>query len=224
MKTEQLIESLAATITPARAGRLTWRLAAAAGCGTLAGLALATGWLGLEGLSDLAARPRFWLRLALLAGLVWSLAGLVEDLARPGALLRLERPAMIVGVAAVLALGQLALSPAAMRVQLVMGSSWAACPCRVAAIALCALPLILLAMRSGAPTRLRWSGAAAGALSGALGAMLYALVCQEPGLAFVVLWYGAGILAMTVLGAMIGPFVLRWRDVRPAGRGSGRAA
>lgn len=224
MKTELLIDSLATTLTPARARRLTRRLAVAATAGGLAGLALATGWFGLEGLPALAARPQFWARLGLLAGLVWGLAGLVEDFARPGAPRRPERLLMVVGLAVLLALGQLALSPAPLRPQLVMGSSWAACPCRVAAIALCALPLILAAMRTGAPTRLLWAGAAAGALSGALGAMLYALFCREPGLAFVVLWYGAGILAMTALGAMVGPIALRWRDAPPAGRREGRTA
>lgn len=216
MKTEQLIETLAATITAAKAPRLTWRLAAAVAAGGLAGLVLATGWFGLEGLPDLAARPYFWLRLGLLGGLVWGLTGLVEDLARPGATPR-PGPLLIVGgVMALLALGQLALSPTMLWPQFVMGSSWTACPCRVVAIALCALPFVLVAMRTGAPTRPRRAGAAAGALSGALGAALYALFCREPGLAFVVLWYGAGILAMTALGAMIGPITLRWRDSRAA--------
>ncbi len=222
MKTDQLIDSLATSIAPAQARRLTWRLVAAAAAGSLAGLVLATGWFGLDGLPDLVARPRFWVRLAVLASLAWGLAGLAEDLARPGALPRSRRLLVIVGVMAVLALGQLALTPAALRPQLVMGSSWAACPWRVAAIALCALPLVLAAMRTGAPTHLRSAGAAAGALSGALGAVLYALVCREPGLAFVVLWYGAGIVATAALGAMIGPMALRWRDAPPAGPGEGR--
>jgi hypothetical protein len=215
MKTGQLIESLAASVPPARARRLTWRLAAAAAAGGLVGLALAIGWFGLDRLADLVVRPHFWVRLALLAGFAWGSASLVEDFARPGATARTGRLVIVGGLLTVLALVQLALAPAALRPQLVMGSSWAACPWRVAAIALCALPLVLAAMRTGAPTHLRWAGAAAGALSGALGAMMYALFCREPGLAFVVLWYGAGILAMTALGAMVGPIALRWRD-RPA--------
>lgn len=215
MKTGQLIESLAASVPPARARRLTWRLAAAAAAGGLVGLALAIGWFGLDRLADLVVRPHFWVRLALLAGFAWGSASLVEDFARPGATARTGRLVIVGGLLTVLALVQLALAPAALRPQLVMGSSWAACPWRVAAIALSALPLVLAAMRTGAPTHLRWAGAAAGALSGALGAMMYALFCREPGLAFVVLWYGAGILAMTALGAMVGPIALRWRD-RPA--------
>lgn len=45
-----------------------------------------------------------------------------------------------------------------------------------------------------------------------MGAVLYALVCREPGLAFVVLWYGAGIALATTAGALIGPWILGWSD------------
>jgi hypothetical protein len=212
MNTEQLIDSLAATVAPAPARRLTRRLLAALAAGGIAGLLLVTGWFGLDGLFGLVARPYFWLRLGLLAGLVWVLSGLAEDVSRPGARPRLRRVLVISGIMAALSLVQLGLSPAARWPGLVMGSSWAACPYRVVAIALCALPFVFLALRSGAPTQPWRAGAAAGALSGALGATLYALFCREPGLAFVVLWYGAGVAATAGLGAILGPILLRWRD------------
>lgn len=224
MKTDQLIDSLATTVAPAPAPGLTRRLVAATVAGSAVGLALASSWFGLESLADLVASPRFWLRLALLAGLTWAMAGMAEDLTRPGAAPRPRWLLTIVGVMAVLAFAQIALAPATLRPQLVMGSTWVACPWRVAAIALCTLPLVLAAMRTGAPTRLRWAGAAAGALSGALGATLYALVCREPGLAFVVIWYGTGILITAALGAMIGPIALRWRDAAPADSSEGGGA
>lgn len=212
MKTDQLIESLSASVAPASPRRLTVRMAAAMVGGGLAGLALTAGWLGLETLPALTAKPFFWLRLALLAGLVGALLPVAETLARSAARPTLWPLAAMVGLMVALAAVQLAAADRTSWSTLVMGSSWKACPYRVAAIALCAFPFFALAMRSGAPTSPSRAGGAAGALAGALGAVLYALVCREPGLAFVVLWYGAGIALATTAGALIGPWILGWSD------------
>lgn len=212
MKTDQLIESLSASVAPASPRRLTVRMAAAMVGGGLAGLALTAGWLGLETLSALTAKPFFWLRLALLAGLVGALLPVAETLARSAARPTLWPLAAMVGLMVALAAVQLAAADRTSWSDLVLGSSWKACPFRVAAIALCAFPFFALAMRSGAPTSPSRAGGAGGGLAGALGAVLYALVCREPGLAFVVLWYGAGIALATTAGALIGPWILGWSD------------
>jgi hypothetical protein len=77
-----------------------------------------------------------------------------------------------------------------------------------------AVPLLittLAATRSLAPTRLRAAGAAAGLLAGGLSASVYALHCPESAPAFIVCWYSLGMLTSAVIGAALGPFVLRWR-------------
>ncbi len=69
---------------------------------------------------------------------------------------------------------------------------------------------ILIAMRSGTPTRLAGAGAVAGLLAGAIGALAYTVACLNDGATFVALWYSAAIAVVTIGGALIGPRVLAW--------------
>jgi hypothetical protein len=73
-----------------------------------------------------------------------------------------------------------------------------------------ALGLILRTMRRGIPTQLAGSGAVAGLLSGAIGGLAYTLACRNDGAAFVTIWYSCAIAMLTVIGAILGPRVLRW--------------
>lgn len=72
------------------------------------------------------------------------------------------------------------------------------------------LAAILTAMRSGTPTQLRQAGAVAGSLAGSVGGLAYTLACLNDGAAFVALWYSIAIAAVTAVGALLGPRVLRW--------------
>ena len=69
---------------------------------------------------------------------------------------------------------------------------------------------VLWAMKGLAPTRLVLAGAAAGLLSGAGGALVYALYCIEMAAPFIGIWYLLGMLIPAVAGALIGPRLLRW--------------
>ncbi len=91
-----------------------------------------------------------------------------------------------------------------------MGSSWWQCPAYVAALALPVFVGLMWAMSRLAPTRLGAAGAAAGLVSGATGASIYALHCTETSPGFVLLWYSLGLGAATLLGAAVGPRLLRW--------------
>jgi hypothetical protein len=80
-------------------------------------------------------------------------------------------------------------------------------------IPLCGLPTALLlvwAMREAAPTRLALAGAAIGALSGGVGAMVYAMFCSVDSVSFVTIWYVVGIGLASALGALVGVRLLRW--------------
>jgi len=95
----------------------------------------------------------------------------------------------------------------------ILGGSNVSVPACVGAILMLSIPafvLVLRALRTGAPTRPNFAGAAAGFLSGALGAAAYALACKNDGELFVAVWYGAAILMMTGLGAVIGRRALVW--------------
>jgi len=60
------------------------------------------------------------------------------------------------------------------------------------------------------PSSLMRCAAAAGLLSGAGGALVYALYCTEMAAPFIGIWYLLGMLIPTALGAMIGPRLLLW--------------
>jgi hypothetical protein len=61
-----------------------------------------------------------------------------------------------------------------------------------------------------APTRLALAGAAAGLLSGAGGALIYALYCTEMAAPFISIWYLLGMMIPAAVGAMLGRQLLRW--------------
>ena len=65
-------------------------------------------------------------------------------------------------------------------------------------------------MKGLAPTRLALAGAMAGLVSGAGGALLYALYCTEMAAPFLGIWYVLGMSIPAAIGAVVGPWVLRW--------------
>ena len=141
-----------------------------------------------------------------------SAGWLTARLSRPVA--RLAPPVRaVVAVAAVMGLlGALAwaATPTALRPAAAMGHSWQACPLYVLALAMPVLAGLLWTLRGLAPTRPGAAGGAAGLLAGALGAAGYALVCSEDSATFIALWYSAGIALTGLLGAVLGPRILRW--------------
>lgn len=211
MKTAQLIDLLAQGAGPAPQRAVLRRLAPVAALGALASGLIAVAWLGCVP-ADMFLTAAPWIKLAYAAALAASAGWLTARLARPVA--RLGAPLRaVVAVAAVMALtGALAwaATPAALRPAALMGHSWQACPLYVPALAAPVLAGLLWALRGLAPTRPGAAGAAAGLLAGALGAAGYALVCTEDSTAFIALWYSAGIALTGVLGAALGPRVLRW--------------
>jgi hypothetical protein len=95
----------------------------------------------------------------------------------------------------------------------VLGESGISVPICLGAIILLSLPalgLIVAMLRTGAPTRPSFAGAAAGLLAGSLGAAAYALACKNDGGLFVAVWYSAAILIVAGLGAVIGRRALAW--------------
>ncbi|MDE1146327.1 MAG: NrsF family protein [Azospirillaceae bacterium] len=80
----------------------------------------------------------------------------------------------------------------------------------IIAASLPALAALILLLRQGAPTRPVRTAALAGALAGALGAMAYALACENDAGSFVLLWYGAAIAIVAAVGALAGRVALRW--------------
>jgi hypothetical protein len=80
-------------------------------------------------------------------------------------------------------------------------------------IPLFALPVLaaaLYALRAGAPTRPALAGITAGLFAGGLGGALYAAHCPDDSPLFVATWYSIGILAVALVGGLLGRRFLRW--------------
>jgi hypothetical protein len=110
----------------------------------------------------------------------------------------------------VLAAIELAGVDASERAGLVLGQPSKVCPLVIAGLAVPVFLATLWGLRSFAPTRLRLAGAAAGLFAGACGAFVYTFHCPELAAPFLGTWYVLGMLIPTVVGAWIGPHLLRW--------------
>ena len=104
----------------------------------------------------------------------------------------------------------LAIAPSDLRTETLLGHSWNRCVPRVIAAALPVFAASILVLRAMAPTRLRLAGFAAGLFAGAAGAAVYSLSCTETSLTFLAVWYQGAVLIVALLGALMGPRLLRW--------------
>jgi hypothetical protein len=154
----------------------------------------------------------FWIREAYCLALSAVALVAVHRLARPGRRLGLVPAALALVVIAMWALAVVALAQASpqRRPQLVFGATAAVCPFLIALIAAPLLIAHLWIMRNLAPTRLALAGAAAGLAAGSMAALVYTLHCPELAAPFIGIWYLCGILIPTMLGAWLGPALLRW--------------
>jgi hypothetical protein len=211
--TEELIDRLSRDARPVGRGVVARRLAAALALGLLVSLFCVALFLGLRpDLYRALASRMFWMKLAYAAG--YGIVGVfcVERLARPavaagGRLRWLAAP--VLGIALLAAL-QMARTPGGEVRRLVMGHSAAVCPWFIAAASAPVLMALIWAVRGLAPTRLRLAGALVGLTGGGLGALVYSLHCPEVGAPFVAIWYSLGILIPCLVGALLGPRLLRW--------------
>ncbi len=213
MKTDELVTMLATgadAVTPNAAAR---RYATAISWGALGATLLMAVLLGVR--PDLAFAvllPMFWVKLAFVACLAALSLLAVLRLSRPGLRLAWVPSALAAPVLGmwVLAAFVLLRADSAQRAQLFFGETWTSCPFLVALLSAPVFVALLWAMRGLAPTRLGLAGAAAGYLSGAIGALVYCLHCPEMTAPFLGFWYLIGMLIPAALGALIGPRLLRW--------------
>ena len=213
MKTDELVNLLAAGALPVPANAVAQRFAVALGWGVPGAVLLLVVTLGIRpDLAKAAGEWVFWIK-PVFAGCL-ALAGLLatERLARPGMRVgpvwaALAAPVLVLWLAAVVVLVNAA---PAQRADLVLGDTWKICPFNIALISLPLFAATLWALKGLAPTRLALAGASAGLLSGALSALVYALHCPESTAPFLAVWYVLGIAVPTLAGAVLGPRVLRW--------------
>lgn len=213
MRTDDLVAMLATGAGAVQPNQAVRRCATAIGWGALGAALLMVGLIGPR--PDLAAAvllPMFWVKLAFVAFLATASWLAALRLSRPGLRLAWVPGALAAPVLAMWLLAASVLMGAdpPQRAQLFFGETWASCPFLVALLSAPVFVALLWAMRGLAPTRLGLAGAAAGLLSGAIGALIYSLHCPEMEAPFLGFWYLAGMLIPTAVGALLGPRLLRW--------------
>ncbi len=210
MKTDDLIEALAAGIEPVRPARLSPFMIGGSLAVAVASVVVLLGVL--PDLAEAVAGPAFWLKAAYTGSLAGAALWLVTRLGRPGASVGMVgwSVAAIVGVAGLAGAIELLRLPAEARMDDWLGFTWKVCALNILMISAFTAPVIFLAARRMAPTRSMQAGAAAGLLTGAVAATAYGLHCPEATAAFVATWYTLGMAAAAASGAIIGRFALRW--------------
>ncbi|MBB3196487.1 DUF1109 domain-containing protein [Roseateles terrae] len=213
MKTDDLVAMLAAEAGAADRSAPPRRYAAAMLISLLGATALMLVLLGLRAdLAAVAITPRFWLKVAFPALLAIGAGQMMLRLARPGLPLGRGWLFIVAPLAALWlgAIGTLVLSPVDQWQALLLGLSWRSCPFNIAVLSAPGFLALFWAVRGMAPTRLRLTGAVIGLLAGASATTVYCLHCPEMQLPFWAIWYVAGLLIPTGLGALMGPKWLRW--------------
>lgn len=211
MKTQSLIEMLAKGAGPALQAPVLRRLVPVMALGLIVSALFALVSMGSIP-AHMWATSAPWMKLIYGGGLALAAGWLTARLSRPVARTQWPVRAVLAVFAGMLALGALTLVTSApdQRMATLFGETWLSCPRNVVVLSLPALAGALWALRGLAPTQLRSAGFNAGLMAGALGAMGYSLVCPEVSATFVAVWYSLGILLTGVLGAVLGPRLLRW--------------
>lgn len=213
MRTEELIRTLATGLGPVEPHDVSRRYASALAVGSFGALVVVVTWLGVNNdLVLLAEKPMFWVRLVFAASVAATAFVALARLARPGVPLGRASLAMMAPMIAMWALAAvvLALAEPMMRSMLVLGSTWKTCPLNITLASLPVLVAVLWAIRGLAPTRPVMTGATAGRLAGGIGAVAYTLHCPELEAPFLGVWYVLGMAIPSVIGALLGPKLLRW--------------
>lgn len=214
--TDQLIDVLSANLEPVNERRLAKTLA----------LAILAGGTGAAVVMLATVGPRAGLQSA--AHLEWAALKLVLPLSvivlgtpflahsmRPGSEARTNWPLLLFPFVTAIALGlaMLVIARPEAWMRMLLGASQISSPrCFLCILSFAAIPLAALmwALRQGAPTRLKISGALAGVVAGGVGAVAYAFNCDSDTIPFITIWYSAAILLCALVGAQLGPRLLRW--------------
>jgi hypothetical protein len=212
-KTDELIDQLARDLRPVPAGALDRLLAWALLPGIVLSGALIFFAHGFR--PDLAAAvhlPAFWVKSFYPFALALSGFVAMKIVARPGGVpLRAGLASLAIYLILVaLALVQLQTASAADYPRLIFGISYWFCPLIILVAALPVFAANIWFLRRSAPTHFYLSGFVAGMTAGAAGAWTYSWGCIENGLTFVAIWYSLGILLCGLVGAALGPRLLRW--------------
>jgi hypothetical protein len=213
MDTGRLIDSLAEDLRPVPPRAVERRMALALAAGMAVSALVTVAGLGIRAdLLNALQGHIIWMK-ALYVGALAVLAACAStrlarpDTALPGWLWLFSVPVLVL---AAIAASELAHTPPQDWMSLWLGKSWKVCPFLVLGLSVPIFLALLQALGKLAPTRLRSTGALAGITAGASAALIYCLHCPESSASFVITWYSAGIALAGLIGAALGPRLLRW--------------
>jgi len=213
MKTDQLINMLSTNVEPVKSGQLKKTLILTLVVGGLAAFFMMLATVGLRAGAGGWFHSGFMiLKLVFMLILISAGTALLAKLIRPGQNGRklytvIFLSFLAVGLAGICAL---ALEPPTAWDRMIMGTEWTTCVFCIPLFAILPFATLIWGLRRGAPTNLRRTGAIAGLVAGALGAVAYAFHCPDDSLPFIALWYGVMVALCAWIGAMLGPRLLRW--------------
>ncbi len=213
VRSEALVDTLATQLHPLGSRAIERRLALGLGAGAAVTAVMIAIGLGVRpDFAEALHEHSIWMKwtYTLSLGLVAIVA--TRQLSRPETRrsewlwLAIIPILLLTGIAA----GELVATPLDDRMTVWLGGSSRECSLRVLTLSLPIFAALLWSVRQLAPTRLRLAGAVVGLAAGGFAATLYGVACPETSAMFVLTWYSLGIAAPVLLGALIGPRVLRW--------------
>jgi hypothetical protein len=199
MTTDELIAALARTPEPAKPARFNMRVALALVGGLVLGLIVLKFTFGFRPDIGVAAPI-----VAFKAGLSAQVVGSSQTKRAAGPLVTLVFAALSVGAITLFT------TSSGQRFEAFTGGGFPWCIVLIPLFGLPTAALLMWVLKDAAPTRLALAGASVGALSGGIGAIVYAMFCPIDSVAFVTIWYVAGIGVASALGAWAGVKLLRW--------------
>lgn len=213
MTTEQLIDLLVADLQPVARRRILWAVIIALAIGTAAAFGAMflsfsprPDWLNERDLDSLLIKVLF------ASGVAATAAVFLPQLARPGAQMRSLPKLVFIPFAAVVAIATVALASSHWSVWtgMIVGRDWMTCRFSIPLLAVMPFACLIWALRTGAPTDRTHAGEIAGLVAGGLGALACAFPCVDGALPSIAIWYSFPIVVCTVVGAKLGPGLLRW--------------
>ena len=213
MKTDDFISLLATGVAPVDRHALTKRFGVALLAGAAGATLIMAMLLGIRrDLAEVALTPIFWAKIALPLCVMLGSLWMSTRLARPGVRTGGSGWLIAAPVAAVWLAGAYVLmaAPDDARLAIVLGKTWRVCPFNIALLSVPGFIAVFWALKGLAPTRLALSGAVGGLLAGSTATLAYCLHCPEMGIPFWGAWYLLGMLLPTIVGALLGPRLLRW--------------
>lgn len=213
MRTDRLIEMLSTNVEPVAPRWLEkamiWAVVAGAVAAFSVMLLTVAPRQNLAGVGELGF---LGLKLLFAIGVIGPGVAYLMQSVRPGQ--NTQKPFAVLSlpfaVIAAVALAAVLAGPSATRTSMIFGTRWAMCLVCIPLFAVLPFAALIWALRKGAPTNLRRTGALAGLVAGGLGAAAYAFHCPDDSLPFVAVWYGGSIALLGAIGALLGPKLLRW--------------